>query len=81
MGFCKYSFLPEARDIDKWALSVLFSFANLAGVGYKTAMGMGQVHTTWVPRLEQIAKFLTSEKAKREAGLGENEELQAIARN
>jgi CRISPR-associated endoribonuclease Cas6 len=46
MGFCKYSFLPEARDIDKWALSVLFSFANLAGVGYKTAMGMGQVHTT-----------------------------------
>lgn len=45
-GFCKYTFLPDARDIDKWALAILFSYANLAGIGYKTAMGMGQVHTT-----------------------------------
>jgi CRISPR-associated endoribonuclease Cas6 len=42
-GFCKYAFLPETSEIDRWTLSNLFNYANLAGVGYKTAMGMGQV--------------------------------------
>ncbi len=45
-GFCKYSFTAEARDIDRWALGVLLNYGTLAGVGYKTTMGMGQIRVS-----------------------------------
>lgn len=42
-GFCSYSFTKEARDIDRWSVSVLLNYGTIAGVGYKTTMGMGQI--------------------------------------
>ena len=42
-GRCMYSFISGTPDIDRWALAVLFNYASLASVGYKTTMGMGQV--------------------------------------
>ncbi len=42
-GYCKYGFIPETHDIDRWAVTVLLNYAAIAGAGYKTTMGMGQV--------------------------------------
>ena len=42
-GFCKYGFRPGTLEIDRWLVTLLFNYAAIAGVGYKTTMGMGQV--------------------------------------
>lgn len=42
-GFCKYGFTPGTLELDRWAVTLLFNFAAIAGAGYKTTMGMGQV--------------------------------------
>ncbi len=42
-GICEYTFLPEAREIDKWVINTLVNYAAISGIGYKTTMGMGQV--------------------------------------
>ncbi len=42
-GYCKYGFTPGTLELDRWAITLLFNYAAIAGVGYKTTMGMGQV--------------------------------------
>ncbi len=42
-GRCEYSYLPDSEEIQRWALHTLSNYATIAGVGYKTTMGMGQV--------------------------------------
>ncbi len=42
-GECTYSVLDDMPETFFWVADVLASFASIAGVGYKTTMGMGHV--------------------------------------
>ena len=42
-GICSYQAPPKNPDFLPWLLAVLADFGEIAGVGYKTTMGMGVV--------------------------------------
>lgn len=42
-GNCQYGFVNELAEIERWPFFILLNFASIAGLGYKTTMGMGQV--------------------------------------
>jgi len=81
-GFCQKGFVGscnyiiEAPDDFASLLTTLAAFAQYAGAGYKTAMGMGQVRATFDDQLRDVpvlygGQFDETGKSLYEKGLGQ----------